>query len=64
MGLTNHKEEQLKKQPLLETKVFKSQNGQYIVFKTTITEIKPISYMEKVVSNPPMQQEQEEAVEA
>ena len=51
MGLTTRKEEQLRKMPYLETKVFKSKDGRFLIHRTTITDIKTISYYEKVLSN-------------
>jgi hypothetical protein len=51
MGLPNYKEEQLKKMPLMEFIVRKSKDGKFIVHKTIITDIKPIAYYEKVLSN-------------
>lgn len=50
MGLTNKKEEQLKKQPIIESRMFRSEDGNFFVTKTVITEIKPISYVEKVLT--------------
>ena len=51
MGLTNKKEDQLKKMPNIESKVFKSQDGRFLVHKTIITDIKPVSYYEVVMAN-------------
>ncbi len=59
MGLTNHKEEQLKKQPIIETKLFKSKSGKHVVFQTIVTEIKPVAYMQAVLDS-----EAEEYIEA
>jgi len=50
MELTKSKIEQLNKQPIIETAVAKSDDGKWIVHKTTITDIKPSSYMEKVMN--------------
>ena len=36
-------------QPIVETKINKSKDGKWIIFKTIITDIKPISYYEKVL---------------
>ncbi len=41
----------LKKQPIIETSIKKSEDGLWIIHKTTIIDIKPISYLEKVLSN-------------
>lgn len=40
---------QLKKQPIVETVIRKSSNGEWMVHKTVITDIKPVSYFEKVM---------------
>lgn len=50
MGLSNKKEEQLRSMPVVESKFFKSKDGNYIVHKTTITTIRPVAYMEKVLT--------------
>ncbi len=52
MGLSNRKEEQLRKMPLVQSKLFKSQDGRFIVHKTIFTDVKPTSYYEKVVHAP------------
>ncbi len=59
MGLTNHKEDQLRKQPIIESFVRKSEDGKYIVQKTTITSIKPKAYYEKVLSNTDFEEDEE-----
>jgi len=47
--LSARKIEQLRKQPIIESVVLKSQDGEWILHKTIITDIKPVSYFEKVV---------------
>ena len=47
--LSTTKIEQLNKQPVVETTVAKSSDGKWIVHKTIITDIKPVSYLEKVL---------------
>ena len=49
MELSEKKLEQLKKQPILETSVSKSEDGKWVIFRTVITDIKPVSYYEKVL---------------
>ncbi len=44
---------QLKQMPVIETAVFKSKDGKYIVNKTTITDIKPVEYFKAVVDSEP-----------
>ena len=48
--LSETKLEQLNKQPIIETSVLMSEDKKWIVHKTTITDIKPTSYMEKVLA--------------
>ena len=49
--LGEKKLEQLSKQPIIESFVNKSQDGKWIVHKTTITDIKPMSYFDKVLNS-------------
>ncbi|MFO7710979.1 MAG: hypothetical protein R6V53_04400 [Candidatus Woesearchaeota archaeon] len=51
MGLTNKREEQIKKMPYIETKVEKSKDGKYIVNKTTITHVRPVEYYQAVLDD-------------
>ena len=48
--LSNVKIEQLSKQPIIENTIMKSEDGKWIIHKTTITDIKPVSYFEKVLA--------------
>ena len=41
--------EQLNKQPIIESFLTKSVDGKFIIHKTVITDIRPVSYVEKVV---------------
>lgn len=50
MGLTNHKEEQLRAMPIIRSTIGKSKDGKYIVHRTTITHIKPTAYYEAIVA--------------
>lgn len=43
--------EQLNKQPILETSVQISEDRKWIVHKTTITDIRPVTYFEKVMGS-------------
>ena len=47
--LTDVKIIQLSKQPIIETSVTKSEDGKWLIHKVTITDIKPVSYFEKVL---------------
>ena len=51
MGLTNKKEEQLKKMPLIRTKVTKSKDGRYLIHKTEILTVRPLAYYEAILNN-------------
>ena len=37
-------------QPILESSISSSKDGKWVIFKTTITTIKPVRYVEKVIS--------------
>jgi hypothetical protein len=52
MGLSDKKEEQLRDMPIVESRYFLSEDGKYIVHKTTFTDIKPVLYLEKVLAGP------------
>jgi len=49
--LSSIKVKQLTKQPIIESAVSKSEDGKWIIHKTVITDIKPISYFDKVMGN-------------
>ncbi len=49
--LSNTKIEQLSKQPIIESYVSKSEDGKWIIHKTIVTDIKPVTYFEKVLAN-------------
>lgn len=49
--LSPAKIKQLSKQPILETNVGKSEDGKWLIHKTVITDIKPVTYFEKVLEN-------------
>jgi hypothetical protein len=51
MGLTNKKEEQLKRMPAIESRFQKSKDGRFLIHRTTITTIRPIAYFEKVIQS-------------
>jgi len=40
--------EELKKQPIVSTSIRKSEDGRWIIHTVTITDIKPIGYLEKL----------------
>ncbi|PIN77982.1 hypothetical protein COV14_04785 [Candidatus Woesearchaeota archaeon CG10_big_fil_rev_8_21_14_0_10_33_12] len=49
--LSAMKIEQLNRQPILETSIQLSEDKKWLVHKTVITDIKPLSYMEKVMGS-------------
>lgn len=51
MELTQNEIEKLKKQPIIETKLFKSKSGKHVVWQTITTEIKPVEYMQAVLDD-------------
>jgi hypothetical protein len=59
MGLTYAKEEQLKEQPVIKVQIFKSKEGNLIVHRTTITDIKPAAYYETVLRNSSYEEDEE-----
>ena len=50
MELSEKRLEQLNRQPIVESSIRRSDDGKWIVHKTTITDIKPVSYFEKVLT--------------
>jgi len=49
--ISETKAEQLNRQPIIETTISKSKDKKWVVHKTVITDIKPVSYFKKVVEN-------------
>ena len=43
--------QQINKQPIVESSVSKSEDGKWLIHKTVITDIKPVSYFEKVMAS-------------
>lgn len=43
--------EQLNKQPIIETSIQLSKDKRWIVYKTVITDIKPVTYLNKVLGS-------------
>ena len=50
MELSEKRLEQLNRQPIVESSIRRSDDGKWIVHKATITDIKPVSYFEKVLA--------------
>lgn len=49
--LTPKKVEQLKKQPIVESSVTTSEDGKWVLHRTTITDIKSRAYFDKVLES-------------
>ena len=45
------KVQQFNKQPVVESNITLSKDGRWLIHKTVITDIKPVSYFEKVLEN-------------
>ncbi|NJL43901.1 MAG: hypothetical protein HC945_01070 [Nitrosarchaeum sp.] len=61
MVLTEKKEAQLSKMPLIEANISKSKDGKYLIHKTVITTIRPMAYYKAIAEN--VQTVEEEDVE-
>ena len=51
MGLSNKKEEQLRKMPYVEAKISKSKDGKYLIHRTIITHVRPAAYYKAVLDD-------------
>ena len=51
MELSAVKIQQINRQPIVESSMSKSEDGKWLIHKTIITNIKPVSYFEKVMSS-------------
>lgn len=51
MGLSNRKEDQLRKMPIIQSRMKSSRNGKYIIQQTVITNVKPIEYYQAILAN-------------
>ena len=51
MVLTTKQEMKLKDMPLIETRISKSKDGKYLLHRTVMTTIRPMSYYEAVLSD-------------
>ncbi len=49
--LSKIKIEQLNKQPILETQITLSEDKKWVIHCTKITDIKPVSYLKKVLNS-------------
>ncbi|KHO44981.1 MAG: hypothetical protein QS98_C0014G0032 [archaeon GW2011_AR3] len=51
LKLGEKKVEQLKKMPLIESKVFKTPDERFIVHRTIISQVKPVEYYKAILEN-------------
>ncbi len=51
MGLTNKKEQQLRKMPIIQTLIRKSKDGRFLIHKVVITTIRPMPYYKAIMDN-------------
>lgn len=51
MVLTNKQEHRLKDMPIIETRISRSKDGKYLLHRTVITTIRPISYYEAILAD-------------
>ena len=49
MGLSEKAEDKVRSMPNITFRVFKSKDGNYLIHRTTITDIKPANYYKKVL---------------
>ncbi len=45
--------------PAIQSAIFKSKDGKFMVHKTTITDIKPVNYYETVIEKAPFEELEE-----
>ena len=53
MIIGDKKLQQLKNMPAIKTTVRKTKDGKFIINQTTITDIKPLNYLQAVIDNDP-----------
>jgi hypothetical protein len=51
MGLTQKREKVLKEMPIIRSEIRRSKDGRFLIHRTTITHIKPMSYYKAIVDN-------------
>lgn len=57
MVLTEWKEGQLKKMPIVESQIRKSKDGKTLIHRTIITDLKPVEYYKVVMEKEPEDEE-------
>jgi hypothetical protein len=51
MVLTPKQEQRIKEMPIIETRITKSKDGKYLLHRTTMTTIRPMSYYEAIIAD-------------
>ncbi|MBN1792149.1 hypothetical protein JW826_00480 [Candidatus Woesearchaeota archaeon] len=51
MGLSDKKEQQLKRMPIIQSRIKASRNGRFVIQQTIITNVKPIEYYKTILAN-------------
>lgn len=51
--LSEKRQKQIANAPVIESRVFKSKDGRFLVHKTTILDFKATNYYEKILSSEP-----------
>lgn len=59
MVLTEKQEMAVKKMPYIQTQVYKSKDGKYLINRTVITTVKPVAYMQTILDNDPQPVEED-----
>ena len=54
---SDKKKEQLNTMPIIESRISKSKDGQFVIHRTIITDIKPINYYKAVLEKAPEEKE-------
>jgi len=52
MVIGKKKLDQLKKMPLIESKVFKTPDNKFLVHRTILSFVKPVEYFQAIIDNP------------
>jgi len=59
MEFSEKRLEQIKNMPIVESKVSKSKDGKFVMHKTIITDIKPVTYYDAVLEKAPEERAEE-----
>lgn len=50
-GTEQKSEDRKRNEPIIETQISKSKDGRWVIHKTIITDIKPVTYFEQVIKS-------------